>query len=181
MDPILECRKIAQLKYQKYQEEKRLLKEKIEKDAREEFERIEKEVAEKMAEDMKNQDEINLIENFLSELELSIISIETTNDIFLSLQMIQTQIESMIELIEKHDKLKNLQDLIITLVDVMNKVFENKKHKSPRYIQDVHKIVKEIITLTKVDIEIEMMDTSDDEKVAQELQDSFYKSEIEYD
>jgi len=51
MDPMLECRKIAQLKYQKYQEEQRLLKEKIEKDAREEFEKIEKEVAEKMAED----------------------------------------------------------------------------------------------------------------------------------
>lgn len=181
MDPVLDYRKIAQLKYQKYQEEQRLLKEKKEKEAREEFERIEKEVAEKMAEDMKNQDEINQINNFLSELEVSIISIETTDDIFLSLQMIQIQIDSMIVLIEKHDKLKNLQDLIITFVDVMNKNFENKKHKSPRYIQDVQKIVKEIITLTKVDIEIEMMDTSDDEKFAKELQDSLYKSEVEYD
>ncbi len=178
---MLECRKIAQLKYQKYQEEQRLLKEKIEKDAREEFEKIEKEVAEKMAEDLKAQDEINLIDNFLSELEVSIISIENTDDIFLSLQMIQIQIDSMIELIKKHDKLKNIQDLIIILVNEMNKVFENKKHKPPRYIQDVQKIVKEIINLTSVEIEIEMMDTSDDEKVAQELQESLYKSEVEYD
>jgi len=181
MDPMLDYRKVAQLKYLKHQEEQKLIQEIAAKERREEFERIEKEIAEQMAEDMKNQDEILLIDNFLSELEVSIISIETTDDIFLSLQMIQTQIDSMIKLIKNHDKLKNIQDLIITLVNEMNKVFENKKHKSPRYIQDIQKIVKEIIALTNVDIEIEMMDTSDDEKVAQELQDSFYKSEVEYD
>ena len=174
MDIITDYRKIAQLKHQKYQEKK-------EQEVRDELERIEKEVAEKMAEDMINQDEINQIDNFFSELELSIISIETTDDIFLSLQMIQIQIDSMIELIKKQNKLKNIQDLIITFVDVMNKVFENKKHKSPKYIQDIQKIVKEIITLTEVDIEIEMMDTIDDEKVANDLQNELYKSEIEYD
>jgi len=174
-------RKIAQLKYKKYQEEQKLLKEKKEQEIKEEFDKIEKEVAEKIAEDIKNQDEINQIDNFLSELEISIISIETTDDIFLSLQTIQIQIDSMIELIEKNNKLKNMQDLIITFVNSMNKIFENKKHKPPKYIQDVQKIVKEIITLTKVDIEIEMMDTSDDEKFAQELQDELYKSEVDTD
>ena len=134
-----------------------------------------------MSEEMKNQDEILLIDSFLSELEVSIISIENTDDIFLSLQMIQIQIDSMIVLVKKHNKFKDIQDLVIIFVDIMNKVFENKKHKSPKYIQDIQKIVKEIITLTEVDIEIEMMDTSKDDIFAKELQESFYKSEVEYD
>ena len=181
MDMISDYRKIAQLKHQKHQEEQRLIQEIAAKERREEFERIEREIAEQMSEEMKNQDEILLIDSFLSELEVSIISIENTDDIFLSLQMIQIQIDSMIVLVKKHNKFKDIQDLVIIFVDIMNKVFENKKHKSPKYIQDIQKIVKEIITLTEVDIEIEMMDTSKDDIFAEELQESLYKSEVEYD
>jgi len=40
MDPMLDYRKIAQLKYLKHQEEQKLIQEKKEQNAREEFERI---------------------------------------------------------------------------------------------------------------------------------------------
>ena len=174
MDPFTDYRKMAQLKHQKYKEE-------LERKEKEALEMIENEVAEKLAEEMKIQDEINHVNNFILELDNSIISLQESDDIFLSLELIKTQLDSMIFLIKENNKLKEVQELIITFVDTMNKISESKKNKSPKYVNNLQKIIKEIIVLSEVDIDIEMMDTTDDEKFAKELQDEFYKSEIDTD
>jgi len=170
MDPFTDYRKLAQLKHQKYKEE-------LERKEREALEMIENEVAEKLAEEMKIQDEINHVNNFILQLDNSIISLQESDDIFLSLELIKTQLDSMIDLIKINNKLKEVQELIITFVHTMNKISENKKNKSPKYVNNLQKIIKEIIVLSEVDIDIEMMDTTDDEKFAKELQDKLYKSE----
>jgi hypothetical protein len=170
MNSFLDYRKMAQLKHQKYKEE-------TERKEKEALEMIENEVAEKLAEEMNIQDEINHVNNFILELDNSIILLQESDDIFLSLELIKTQLDSMIFLIKKNNKLKEVQELITTFVDTMNKISENKKNKSPKYVNNLQKIIKEIIILSEVDIDIEMMDTTDDEKFAKELQDELYKSE----
>ena len=60
----------------------------------------------------------------------------------------------------------------------MNKRFENIENKSPKYIQDIHHIIKEIFILTDTNIDIEMMNTTNDEKFAFEVQEEIYKSNI---
>ena len=102
-------------------------------------------------------------------------SLVTTNDVSLILQMISCQMDSIIELIKKHDKLKEIQGKIISMVEVLNDIHKKKKHLS--YVQEIDKIVKNIFKTAEIeDIEVQMMDTDDDEEFAKKLQEELYNN-----
>ena len=156
MDPLAEYRKIAKAKYEKLKAEEDAKKLKLE----------EEENALKLEEAKKQlilEDELQTIQVFTKEFEEYITALHTTNDVSLILQMISSQMESIVELIKKHDKLKDIQTKIMELVEVLNDIHKNKKHLS--YVQEIDKIVKKIFKSAEIeDIEVQLMDTDDDEE-----------------
>jgi len=168
MDPLAEYRKIAKAKYEKLKAEEDAKKLKLE----------EEENARKLEETKKElilEDELSTIHTFTKEFEDYMSSLVTTNDVSLILQMISSQMESIIELIKKHDKLKDIQTKIMELVEVLNDIHKNKKHLS--YVQEIDKIVKNIFKTAEIeDIEVQMMDTDEDEEFAKKLQEELYNN-----
>jgi len=171
MDPLAEYRKIAKAKYEKLKAEEDAKKLKLE----------EEENALKLEEAKKQlilEDELQIIQTFIKEFEEYITALHTTNDVSLILQMISSQMESIIELIKKHDKLKDIQTKIMELVEVLNDIHKNKKHLS--YVQEIDKIVKKIFKSSEIeDIEVQLMDTDDDEEYAKKLQEELYNNMID--
>jgi hypothetical protein len=168
MDPLAEYRKIAKAKYEKLKAEEDAKKLKLE----------EEDNARKLEETKKElilEDELSTIQVFTKEFEEYITALHTTNDVSLILQMISSQMESIIELIKKHDKLKDIQTKIMELVEVLNDIHKNKKHLS--YVQEIDKIVKNIFKTAEIeDIEVQMMDTDEDEEFAKKLQEELYNN-----
>ena len=171
MDPLAEYRKIAKAKYEKLKAEEDAKKLKLE----------EEENALKLEEAKKQlilEDELQIIQTFTKEFEEYITALHTTNDVSLILQMISSQLESIVELIKKHDKLKDIQTKIMELVEVLNDIHKNKKHLS--YVQEIDKIVKKIFKSAEIeDIEVQLMDTDDDEEYAKKLQEELYNNMID--
>lgn len=171
MDPLAEYRKIAKAKYEKLKAEEDAKKLKLE----------EEENARKLEETKKElilEDELSTIQVFTKEFEDYMSSLVTTNDVSLILQMISSQMESIIELIKKHDKLKDVQNKIMELVEVLNDIHKNKKHLS--YVQEIDKIVKNIFKTAEIeDIEVQLMDTDDDEEYAKKIQEELYNNLID--
>jgi len=171
MDPLAEYRKIAKAKYEKLKAEEDAKKLKLE----------EEENVLKLEEAKKQlilEDELQIIQTFIKEFEEYITALHTTNDVSLILQMISSQMESIIELIKKHDKLKDIQTKIMELVEVLNDIHKNKKHLS--YVQEIDKIVKKIFKSAEIeDIEVQLMDTDDDEEYAKKLQEELYNNMID--
>ena len=170
MDPLAEYRKIAKAKYEKLKADEDAKKLKLE----------EEENALKLEEAKKQlilEDELQIIQTFTKEFEEYITALHTTNDVSLILQMISSQMESIIELIKKHDKLKDVQNKIMELVEVLNDIHKNKKHLS--YVQEIDKIVKNIFKTAEIeDIEVQLMDTDDDEEYAKKIQEELYNNLI---
>ena len=168
MDPLAEYKKIAKAKYEKLKAEEDAKKLKLE----------EEENARKLEETKKElilEDELSTIQVFTKEFEDYMSSLVTTNDVSLILQMISSQMESIIELIKKHDKLKDVQNKIMELVEVLNDIHKNKKHLS--YVQEIDKIVKNIFKTAEIeDIEVQLMDTDDDEEYAKKIQEELYNN-----
>ena len=168
MDPLAEYKKIAKAKYEKLKAEEDAKKLKLE----------EEENARKLEETKKElilEDELSTIKVFTKEFEDYMSSLVTTNDVSLILQMISSQMESIIELIKKHDKLKDVQNKIMELVEVLNDIHKNKKHLS--YVQEIDKIVKNIFKTAEIeDIEVQLMDTDDDEEYAKKIQEELYNN-----
>ena len=171
MDPLAEYKKIAKAKYEKLKAEEDAKKLKLE----------EEENARKLEETKKElilEDELSTIQVFTKEFEDYMSSLVTTNDVSLILQMISSQMESIIELIKKHDKLKDVQNKIMELVEVLNDIHKNKKHLS--YVQEIDKIVKNIFKTAEIeDIEVQLMDTDDDEEYAKKIQEELYNNLID--
>jgi len=171
MDPLAEYRIIAKAKYEKLKAEEAAKKLKLE----------EEENALKLEEAKKQlilEDELQIIQTFTKEFEEYITALHTTNDVSLILQMISSQLESIVELIKKHDKLKDIQTKIMELVEVLNDIHKNKKHLS--YVQEIDKIVKKIFKSAEIeDIEVQLMDTDDDEEYAKKLQEELYNNMID--
>jgi hypothetical protein len=168
MDPLAEYKKIAKAKYEKMKAEEtaKKLKEEEEENARK-LEEAKKELI--------KEDELQTIQIFLDEFETYITSLTTTNDVSLILQMISCQMESIIDLIKVHDKLKEIQEKIIHMVQVLNDIHKNKKHLA--YVQEIDKLVKNIFKTAEInDIEVQLMDTEDDEEFAKKLQAELYNN-----
>ena len=168
MDPLAEYRKSAKAKYEKLKAEEDAKKLKLEE---EENARI----LEETKKELILEDELSTIQVFTKEFEEYITALHTTNDVSLILQMISSQMESIIKLIKKHDKLKDIQTKIMELVEVLNDIHKNKKHLT--YVQEIDKIVKNIFKTAEIeDIEVQMMDTDEDEEYAKKIQEELYNN-----
>ena len=84
------------------------------------------------------------------------------------------RISMILPLCKKHDMMMFLSDRVVRFVDMMNRYHESNR-SSASDVQLLHNILKTIIQLTEVEVDIEMMDTSIDEKIALELQETFYE------
>jgi hypothetical protein len=135
------------------------------------------EESEKVAKELKITQETEAINTFFIEIDTAINEIKTSNDIFLILQIIQTRIISIIELLREHNRLNEIQDKVLIFVEIMNNLHSNKT-KDITYVSQVNTIVKNIFELCEVEIEIELMDTSDDDDFAMKLQAQIYNENI---
>jgi len=166
-DPLAEYRKLAKIKYEKLKAEEDAKKAKLEEE--ENHRKLEE-----LTKELQTQDELLVIQTFIGEFDSFLVALETTNDVSLILQMIKCQLDSIIDLIKKHDQLKDIQSKVATLVEVLNKIHKDKKHLS--YVKELDKIVKEIFKVSGVEIDIELMDTEDDEEYAKKLQEEYYQN-----
>jgi len=155
MTSSYDYKEIAKMKYEKYLNEKK----------EEENKRLIDEI-------IKNE-EIESINDFYIDLGVSIDELNPKLDLIEQLKLIESKIESIIELIKKYDRFSELQNKIPTLVDILNKTSELNKKKL-NYINNVGNIIKDIFKLCEVDIEIELMDTSKDDEYAKKIQENEY-------
>lgn len=134
----------------------------------------EEEESYKLAEEMKLNEENDDVLSFLSSIDTSLIELEESYDAIELLKMMESQIETIIDLVKKHNKLSILQEKMSSLVEVLNKMHE--KHKNNlENVKTISLIIKDIFKLTEVDIPIEVMDVSDDENVARQIQENEYR------
>jgi hypothetical protein len=135
------------------------------------------EESEKVANELKITQESDAINSFFIEIDTAINELKTSDDIFLILQIIQTRIISIIELLREHNRLSEIQDKVLIFVEIMNNLHANKT-KDITYVSQVNTIVKNIFELCEVEIEIELMDTSEDDDFAMKLQAEMYNMNI---
>jgi hypothetical protein len=183
MDSIQQARELAKQKYEKYLKEKKEKEDaELAKLAELEAQLIAEEEAKKKVLDAENEaktlkftEETELIDVFFIELDETINELKKSDDIFLILQMIQTRIMSVIELLREHNRLPEIKDSLNVLYKILDKSHEDKnKKKDTTYVSQVSNIVKNIFELCEVDIEIETMDTSEDDEFARKLQEEMY-------
>ncbi len=123
----------------------------------------------------KIQEEIVKKENLSLSIILEItenIDVIQTNYSYETLICCLSHIESIImtniDLI-KESKFKETQGLILNLVNVINLLNENDKNKDLNIVKLISNFMENIFTFLELDIDIELMDTSDDEKYACEI------------
>ena len=155
MSSISEYRESARMKYEKHIKQK------------------EEEESYKLAEEMKLNEENDDVLSFLTSIDSSLIELES-NDTIELLKMMESQIETIIDLVKKHNKLSILQEKMSSLVEVLNKMHEKHKNNLDN-VKMISLIIKDIFKLTEVDIPIEVMDVSDDENVARQIQENEYR------
>ena len=131
------------------------------------------EESEKFAKQMKLTEENDDVLSFLTSIDSSLIELES-NDTIELLKIMESQIESIINLVKKHNHLPTLQEKMSSLVEVLNKMHERHKNNLDN-VKMIALIIKDIFKLTEVDIPIEVMDVSDDENVARQIQENEYK------
>ena len=155
MSSISEYRENARMKYERHIKQKQ------------------EEESEKFAEQMKLTEENDDVLSFLTSIDSSLIELES-NDTIELLKIMESQIESIIHLVKKHNHLPTLQEKMSSLVEVLNKMHERHKNNLDN-VKMIALIIKDIFKLTEVDIPIEVMDVSDDENVARQIQENEYK------
>jgi len=155
MSSISEYRENARMKYERHIKQKQ------------------EEESEKFAEQMKLTEENDDVLSFLTSIDSSLIELES-NDTIELLKIMESQIESIIHLVKKHNHLSTLQEKMSSLVEVLNKMHERHKNNLDN-VKMIALIIKDIFKLTEVDIPIEVMDVSDDENVARQIQENEYK------
>lgn len=178
---LLNYREIAKARYEKEMSKKKLDEEERNRIEAEliakDLELKEKEENERKVIELQNESEIEHIEYVLIDIESYIKSIENTNDIFYILHMIESQIESIIQLITKHDKISELHSVCTELVTQLNKYHENKKTDS-KIVKDTHDLINGLFKLCGINVDIELMDTENDLEFAKKMQEEIYKTDI---
>ena len=109
--------------------------------------------------------------NICLEINDNIDSIQINNNpdnILISLINIESIIHKNITFIKEKSKLVIIQDSILELVNILNKLNEN-GNKDVTMIQNISNIMNQIFNLLEIHIDIESMDTSQDEQFAKEL------------
>ena len=112
----------------------------------------------------RNHDELVKWDEISESLE------NTTTKLALLLSILK---EEFIEKLEKYDRLDEIQERVSNLVEKINDVCKNSE-SSLRETNEMYAIMKEIISLTKVEIPIQIMNTDDDEKVAKRLEQEIF-------
>lgn len=149
-------KEIARAKYQIYSENKKkqeLIKEQEHK-------------KQEMLEELIKERELKY-NNIINEIEELIISLEINNlpeIIKVNLNLIQNIIQNNIIIIKEHN-INNIQNMTLNIIDILNKHSEIIKLD----VKNISVIMKEIFILVEMDIDIELMDTSNDEEYARKL------------
>lgn len=154
-------------------EAERLEAEKAEASIRE-IKRLEAEEAE-----LKEKEENTTVDLFLAELSDTFSTLAYVSDLELSLQMMAGGISSIIDLIKSNNRMDELKMIVVGLVEILNKIHEN-SHKSAAQVRMIKEAVQQIFSICEVKIEIEAMDTSEDEETAQKIQAQEYEDHGEH-
>ena len=178
MDPLKEYREKAKARYEKeVAEKKKAQEEQDHKEAEmiaEELRLQEEQENEEKLIQIQNENEIEFIDNVLSEIDIILVRIIDTNDLYFDLHLIESHIESIIELVTKHEKINDLQSKISDLVQQLNLYHEKHKNKFDE-VKKTHIIVNSLFKLCGVEVDVELMDTENDLEYAKKLQDEFNK------
>lgn len=157
--------------------------EKSAKFLKEEAERIAKEETiremERVETELKLADENSRIDEFISRLRSSILSLENSLDLSSNLELIACEIDDNIELIKKHNRMMNLNEIIVSLVEILNGLHAY-SHKTPAEVKQIKEAVQQIFNICGLEIEIEEMDTTADIKAAELLQAQEYGDHPEH-
>jgi hypothetical protein len=172
MNPLNDYRQNARKKYEEY----KIQKDREEREEQERLDRIKKEEELKKQEIIRKQNEAISI---TLEIDDIIDSIQFTNDydfLITSLISIESLIKSNKQLLIDENKIKEIQNSIINLINILNMINENKKNMNENTnlenINNIHTIMKGIFELIDMnDINIEVMDTTEDEEYAKKLHD----------
>ena len=121
----------------------------------------------KIKEEEENKKEIESDHDELVKWDEISESLENTTTKLALLLSILT--EEFIEKLEKYDRLYEIQERVSNLVEKINDVCK-KSESSLRETNEMYAIMKEIISVTKVEIPIQIMNTDDDEEVAKRLE-----------
>ena len=129
----------------------------------------------KIKEEEENKREIERNHDELVKWDEISESLENTTTKLALLLSILT--EEFIEKLEKYDRLYEIQERVSNLVEKINDVCK-KSESSLRETNEMYAIMKEIISLTKVEIPIQIMNTDDDEKVAKRLEQEIFDQDV---
>jgi hypothetical protein len=181
MDPLKEYREKAKARYEKEQADKKKAKEEQDlleaKMLAEELELQEEQENEAKLIQIQYENEIEFIENVLSEMDIVLVRIIDTNDLYFDLHLIESHVESIIELVTKHNKINDLQNKIAELVQQLNLHHEKHKIKFDE-VKKTHAIVNSLFKLCGVEVDVELMDTENDLEYAKKLQAEMYGSNV---
>ena len=125
----------------------------------------------KIKEEEENKKEIESDHDELVKWDEISESLENTTTKLALLLSILT--EEFIEKLEKYDRLYEIQERVSNLVEKINDVCK-KSESSLRETNEMYAIMKEIISVTKVEIPIQIMNTDDDEEVAKRLEQEIF-------
>ena len=125
----------------------------------------------KIKEEEENKKEIESYHDELVKWDEISESLENTTTKLALLLSILT--EEFIEKLEKYDRLYEIQERVSNLVEKINDVCK-KSESSLRETNEMYAIMKEIISVTKVEIPIQIMNTDDDEEVAKRLEQEIF-------
>jgi len=172
MNHLNEYRENARKKYEEY----KIQKDRDEREEKERLDRIKREEEQRQYEIIIKQNEAISI---VLEIEENIDSLQFSNDddyLLTTLIGIESIIKTHNILLKNEDKTKDIQGSIINLINILNMINESKKssnnNKNLENINNIHIIMKSIFELIDMtDINIEVMDTSEDEDYAKKLHD----------
>jgi hypothetical protein len=156
-----EYREQARIRYQQQEEEKRLLKEKIEKTEKDN-ERIHADI----------YTEFDTWDHTLTEIES-----DTLTSLTLLLSILTP---SFIDILMETERIDELQQRVVALVERLNDVQNrfDRPNQDIQHINQIHLLMKTIIATSSVDILIEVMDTEQDEEISKNLEEELLREDI---
>lgn len=170
MDPAYE---IYRERARKRHQEHLAQKEAEEKKIKEEIEKKEKE-NELIRRDLLNKQ--NNVTAIALEIEQNLDSLQfesSLDNILFTLTIINSLIENNINLLNEFDKTEEIREHVLNLVNILNEISERHKSTDLESLRLISNLMKNIFSLVEINIDIELMDTTNDLEVAKEIQKGF--------
>ncbi len=183
MSQLEEYRKKARLRYEnevmKREKEEREIEDKLKEEERIRLEEIKRKNDE---ETIKNNKALSV----LLEIEEHVDSLQFNNsldNILFELILIESLIQINIDFLKEMDKISDLQNTIMNLVNILNMIHENNNNntKDLMILKNISEKIKNIFDLIGLDIKIEIMDTYNDENFAKEFENKLKLIDIKND